>query len=313
MTAKLDREQLAAELSALDNVLASVRPNDLLGRIGLESRRREIVRQLEELSGAVENRAKVALFFGGEPVVGSMGIQAGFGTKAVGSFQDLLSKVWSTVDGGALQPMGPIRDKDASTLHITNLVHGSFGFLLEEIDEGATEMMFETALKKAADQVADYITAFADENEATFSRVIEDVNPRVFLSIRDFFGYMHKGHATFRLVEGHRDEKFDHVAVERAWLRAEASKVDEDRITVKGKLLGIIPIGRRFEFEMDGSQQVTSGQIGEKFGQTYLERMSTQQFAGRRWRAVFHRKVIEKAGRMPVEKYTLLELEEITE
>jgi hypothetical protein len=40
--------------------------------------------------------------------------------------------------------------------------------------------------------------------------------------------------------------------------------------------------------------------------------MSTQQFAGRRWRAVFNRKIVEKAGRLPVEQYTLLELEEIT-
>jgi hypothetical protein len=312
MTAKLDRDQLTGELAALDSLLASVRPNDLLGRIGLESRRREVATKLEDLAAITENVAKVAIFFGGEPVVGSTGIEAGFGTKVVGTFQEMLSKVWGSVEGGSLQATGPIKDKEASQLHITNLVHGSFGFLLEEIDDG-TEPMFETPLKMAADRVIEYIAAFADDNEVGFSRAIEDMNPRVFQSIQDFFGYIYKGNATFRLVEGERDQKFDRGAVERAWLRAEASKVDEERMTATGKLLGIIPIGRRFEFEIDGAQKFTTGQIGEKFGQTYLERMSIQQFAGRRWRAMFNKKTIEKAGRLPVERYTLLELEEITE
>lgn len=207
--------------------------------------------------------------------------------------------------------MGPIKVNEASQLHITNLVHGSFGFLLEEIDREG-EPFFKTPLKKAAEQAAEYITSFASENEASFSSALEAMDPRVFQSVRDFFGYVHKGKATLRLVEGERDEKFDRSAVERAWLRAEASKVEEDRITVEGKLLGIIPIGRRFEFDIDNTEEITKGKIGAKFSESYLEKMSTQQFAGRRWKAVLNRKIIEKVGRMPFEAVTLLELEEIS-
>jgi hypothetical protein len=250
------------------------------------------------------------MYFGGDPVIGSIGIEAGFSTNALGSFQDALSKVWGEAETGRLSPMGPIKDKPASQLHITNLVHGSFGFLLEELDEQG-EPLFETPLRKAADQIAIYLAKFADEDEQAFTETIQVMDPRVFLSLREFFGYIYRGKATFRLVEGDNDEHFDRPAVERAWQRAEDSSVEEERIRVEGRLLGVIPVGRRFEFERDSPHDVIEGTVGEKFGQTYLERISTEQFAGRRWAALLNRKVITRIRRQPSEIYTLLELEEI--
>jgi hypothetical protein len=310
MILKLDRDQLAAEVATLDSLLASLPANDYLARIGLESRRNEINQKLETLAHVEQRRARIALYFGGEPVVGSMGVQAGFGTKAVGNFQDLVSKVWGTTGGAQLSAMGPIPAGAASQLHITSLVHGSFGFLLEELDEEG-EPLFESALSKAADQVTEYIVSFAGANDARFSEVIEEMNPRVFQSLREFFGSIYKGKATFRLVEGVRDERFDRLAVERAWYRAEASNVDEDRIQLHGRLLGVIPMRRRFEFEPDGGATIIEGKVGEKFSQSYLERINNEQFAGRRWKVLFQKRVVTKAGRQPAENYTLLELDEI--
>ena len=310
MIIKLERDQMGAELAELTTLIESLPANDYLSRLGLESRRDEVQHKFMTLVDHEEYRAKVALYFGGEPVFGSKGVKADFGSKAVGSFQDLLSKVWVATEGGQLLPMGPIRDRSAAQLHITNLVHGSFGFLLEELDAQG-EPMFKTALCKAADQTAEYIASFAGENEDSFSSVIEDLNPRVFQSLREFFGCIHKNNATFRLVEGSRDFKFDHLAVERAWSRAENSNIDEEQTQVRGKLLGVIPIGRRFEFQPDGGATIIEGKVGEQFSNTYLERISTQQFAGRRWNALFHKRMIAKTGRAPAEKFTLLELDEI--
>ena len=311
MTLKLDRDQLAAELGTLDHLLATLPTNDFAGRIGLESRRTRIREQLEALSTHEERKAKIALYFGGDPVIGSLGVEANFGTNAIGSFQDLISKVWSVQIAGDLQSMGPVSHREASRLHITNLVHGSFGFLLEELDDQG-EPFFQSQLSKAADQVADYVASFASENEAIFAQAIEDLNPRVFQSIKDFFGFMHKGQATFRMVEGERDVKFDRYAVERAWSRAEASKVDEEHIQVEGRLLGVIPMRRRFEFEPDGESHIIEGKVDEKFGQTYLEKINTEQFSGRRWKALLHKRIVVRVGRLPTERYTLLELVEIT-
>ena len=306
---KLDRDYIQAEISALTALIASLPEGDYLGRSSLEARRQDLVEELEKLAAASENLAKIALYFGGEPVIGSEGVEAEFSTNALSNFQDLITKVWGA-GAGNLPAMGRVPDKAASQLHITSLVHGSFGFLLEEIDNQG-EPLFETALREAVNKAVQYVTNIADENEARFTETLEQLDPRVFSAVRDFFSSIYRKKATLRLVEGTVDARFDRTAVERAWNRLDTAKVDEDRTTFEGKLLGIIPLGRRFEFEPDGATQVIKGKVGEQFSQSYLERMSTEKFAGKRWKAILHRVVVTRQGREPSERFTLLELDEI--
>ena len=306
---KFDRDYIQAEISALTALIASLPERDYLGRSSLEARRQDLVEELDKLAAASENRAKIALYFGGEPVVGSAGVETEFSTSALSSFQDLITKVWGAGVGN-LSAMGPVPDKAASRLHITSVVHGSFGFLLEELDDQG-EPLFETALRKAASTAVHYVASIADENEARFTETLEQLDPRGFSAVRDFFSSIYRRKATLRLVEGTVDARFDRTAVERAWNRLEAAKVDEDRYTLEGKLLGIIPLGRRFEFEADRATQVIKGKVGERFSESYLERMSTEQFAGKRWKATLHRVAVTRQGREPSERFTLLELDEI--
>ena len=141
----------------------------------------------------------------------------------------------------ALKANGAKEIQKASQLHITSVVHGSFGFLLEELDN-EMEPLFRTPLSVAADKVTNYIINFAGENENAFTETIEALNPRVFKSIRDFFSHMHGQNATFRIVEGEIDRQFDHQAIEIAWKRAEGTNVDEQQIRIDGQLLGVIPV-----------------------------------------------------------------------
>lgn len=144
------------------------------------------------------------------------------------------------------------------------MVHGSFGFVLEEL-ESQDGRLFQSPFSQSADQVAEYIINFAGESEARFSQMIDTLHPRVFQAIRTFFEHLHKDKATFRLVEGERDEKFDRTAIEAAWNRAEASSVLEDRLTIVVRLLGVIPMKRRFELESAETGIVIEGKVGEKF------------------------------------------------
>ena len=224
---KLDRDYISAEISALTALIASLPERDYLGRSSLEARRQALVEELDTLAAASEKGAKVALYFGGEPVLGSAGVEAEFSGSALSNFQDLLTKVWGA-GAGTLPAMGRVPDKAASQLHITSLVHGSFGFLLEEIDVQG-EPLFETALRKAANTTVHYVASIAAENEAQFTETLEQLDPRVFSAVRDFFSSLYRKKATLRLVEGTVDARFDRTAVERAWNRLEAAKVEEDR------------------------------------------------------------------------------------
>lgn len=310
---KLERDFLAAQVAGMTQLLRTLAPNDFLGRLGIESRRDALKERLATMGEMEETRAQVALYFGGEPVIGSMGVQAEFGTKILGTFQELVTKVWGSLDGAELQQMGPIKDKDASQLHITSVVHGSFGFVLEELEGAETEKLFQSPLSKAADQTVEYISTFAGENDASFSEMIEALNPRVFQTIRTFFEHLHKDKATFRMVEGARDEKFDRNAIERAWQRAEASDVLEDRIPIVGRLLGVLPMKRRFELESKETGSVIEGKVGERFTKNYLEHLDSEKYTGKLWKALLHKRTVRKVGREPVDSYTLIELEELPE
>jgi hypothetical protein len=105
----ITRQQIVAELAALNTLLSTLPDDDLLGRMSLESRRDSLLKELQAVEQLVENRAKVALFFGGDPAVGSIGLEAGFGAESLANFQDLITKAWAA-STGTLAAMGPIAD-----------------------------------------------------------------------------------------------------------------------------------------------------------------------------------------------------------
>lgn len=71
---KIERDQLAAQLVAIDDLLRSLPDNDYVARMGFEDQRDELADRLRLLARGPEHRAQVALYFGGAPVIGSTGI-----------------------------------------------------------------------------------------------------------------------------------------------------------------------------------------------------------------------------------------------
>lgn len=309
MIRKIERDQLAAEIASLEAMLQALPTNDPVGRLGFESRLRELRARLEAVTADEERRAAVALYFGGEPVIGSRGIRADFGSAMIATYQDLVAKVWATLQGGALPLRGQIKDRDAAQLHITSLVHGSVGFLLEEIDERG-EPLFPSPVKEATHKVTEYMEQFTAEDDQPFNRMVEEINPRIFASLRDFFKWMHKEHAVFRLVEGETDRSFDEGAIERAYTRAEATEIEEEDIPVEGELIGVVPYARRFEFRTSPGNELISGKVAESFSEAYLERIHRERIVGQKWQAVLRKRETRKPGRL-IESFILLEIREL--
>lgn len=133
MPNRLIFEQLTAELATLNSLLSNLAADDVLGRLGLQSRREEIQQELGALRANPETVASIALMFGGRPVLGSRGIEAAFASEVVAKFQDLVTNVWGTAEGADLPARGPVPDREQSQLHITSLLHGSGRFSLARI------------------------------------------------------------------------------------------------------------------------------------------------------------------------------------
>jgi hypothetical protein len=307
MMKRIELEQIAAELGEIDGLLATLSMDDFAGRLGLEHKRDQLRHRMEELGADEQRAASVALYFGGKPVIGGVGIEVGFGAGIVATYQELVTKVWA-IQGGMLAMRGPVPQQEGATLHITSLVHGSFGFLLEELDPQG-EPLFPSPLKTATDAVSTLLCSFGSEDEGVFERALEEVSPRVLSSVRAFFRSLHGDEAICRVVSDAAEVLFDAPAVERAYNRVESSDVVEDETAVDGELLGVIPVGRRFEFRA-ASGELLRGKIGPDFGESYLARIHEEQLAGRRWRAVVRRRETHRAGNV-VESYTLLDLKHV--
>lgn len=303
MPNRLLAQRLSSELASVEHILSTLPTNDVLGRIGLESRRRELATELSQLQATPEYLASIALLFGGRPVVGSIGIESNFAADAVSEFQQLVTNVWASEEG-VMGARGPVERQHESTLHITSLVHGSVGFLLEEVE--SQTRLSPSPLKRASERAAKIVEAFTTDDDETFKAVLEDVDTRVLGSTRGFLSKLHRNNATLRLVEGNSELQLDFPAVERAFERAESAVIDDVQEEVTGELLGLIPYGRKFEVRLaDGT--VISGSVAATLSEAYLRRLEEEQLVGRQSRIKIRTKRITRFGRS-TESITLLDI-----
>jgi hypothetical protein len=249
---KLERDYSKADRAAVVGLLDRITEADALTRLGLESRLAELDRQIAAQGLEPETtHATAALFFGGRPVVGSQGVEAEFGTGAVATFQDLVSKVLAKNTSG-LGVKGPVANKSAATMHITNIVRGSFGFLLEEVQDQA--QLVDTNLKQAVEEASELLDIFGEADEERFQATVVEVDQRILAAARDFFELMRQHGATLRMVAGECEFQFGAEAVARGVERASETSIEEDEKSLDGQLAGVLPGAHQFEFRVIGGE-----------------------------------------------------------
>src|SRR3546814_8823797 len=115
-------------------------------------------RLLREIEATPSTGAGVGCFFGGRPVVGSYGIQAEFGAKAVAEFQTLVSNTFAAAEG-TLGARGPVPQRDRTQLMLTDIARGSFGFILEQSEDPE---LVDSAMKEVLGRAVDLVFRVAD-------------------------------------------------------------------------------------------------------------------------------------------------------
>lgn len=302
---KLERDFATADIAAVNGLLAQLGDEDVMTRFGLEARLDELHQELAALDDVQdEPTAAAALFFGGQPVLGTRGIESEFGGAAVTKFQDLVAKVLAHENGG-LGQRGVVPNRAASTLHITNIVRGSFGFLLEEVN--TQHNMVETSLKAAVDDTTRLLDAFGEPDEEAFRTAVEAIDERVLGTAREFFSLMRQRGATLRIVAGDRDNSFGASAVARAADRATSTVLREGEELIGGQLAGVLPDAHQFEFRAGGDLGTLRGRIDRTLTADQLTRYNRDlvnlDASGR-----FRVKRVLRNDEVVRETYTLLDL-----
>lgn len=270
---KLERDHTKADRAAVVGLLDRITDADALTRLGLEARLAELNAQIAAQDLEPETtHASAALFFGGRPVIGSKGIEAEFGTGAVATFQDLVSKVLAKNTSG-LGVKGPVANKSAATMHITNIARGSFGFLLEEIqDQG---QLVDTHLKEAVEEASELLDIFGEADEERFQVTVAEVDQRILLTARNFFELMRQHGATLRMIAGESEFQFGAEAVARGVERASGTSIEEDEKSLEGQLAGVLPGAHQFEFRVAGGETL-KGKVDPNWTAIDLEKWNRE-------------------------------------
>ena len=272
---KLERDLLHADLAAVNKLLDQLHAEDVMTRFGLEARRDELLELIATVAAEPEEMtASAILFFGGGPVFGTRGIQSEFASAAVNKFQDLVAKV-TAQEAGTLGQRGVVPNKGSSTLHITNIMRGSVGFVLEELQPSTQP--FDTPLKTAVNEVMQLLDVFGEPDEAQFQNAIEAIDQRVFGTAREFFELMHQCGATLRLVANESECSFDVEAVTLAAERATSTTTKDSEEFFTGQLAGVLPAAHRFEFRTDDARSMITGRINSALATDAIARL------GREW------------------------------
>lgn len=314
MVTKVHRDALRGEIASVRGLIEKMGPRSVLSSASLRKRLEKLETELAKIEGEVSTAADVALIFDGGPVVGSSAIDADFAGRALQDYQELVTKQVASSDFGGLAERGRIQQQahDEARMNVTALIHGSFGFVLQE--NRADEPQFlESATKKAVADISTLLADIAAVNRAAFDGRLQEVDSRIFHTLRRFVNNLYKASSTLRISEQEREIKLDQESLGRAYERLRDTEVVETDEVLTGELLGLVPIQRRFELRRQDSGEVIQGRVSPHLSADYLDRLEREGLmAGRTWRAVVRTKTVEHPERRHASiTHTLVDLVEL--
>lgn len=259
MLKQLEIESVQADLEAVRSRLAArTKRQDPIGFRQFTARAAELEGRLANLmedAARPHGNREVALFFGGTPVLGSRGIDADFASRALGSFQDLISAKFASREG-PVGARGRIRGRDRTHLLISDVARGSFGFVLEQANVDEAD---DTGLGDTIENVVDFIQMAYSNNEKAFELAASDLDRRLLNTIQNFFRLLHSSGATLKVVSNSHQYLLQHEDILRARTRVDRVTATDEVRPFTGRLL-FIPSSRRFDLFM-GAGGVVSGTI----------------------------------------------------
>lgn len=258
-----DYLHLLAERAELGRMIEATPIEDVLDRGSLTARLEDIDYQLKETTVDEREPARAVLTFKGKPVVGSHGIFADFGMKAVSSFTEAVAAVAASL-GGALAAKGPIPNKGQYQLLITNTALGSFGFELEEYRSGPLPLNEPAILEAAINHTQNLLQGTINPDDELLADSAAGLDQRAIDKVRTFVNTLAENEAFCTLqICGKTFQYTDIHQVRRSLTRISKDNLREEEIMLSGRFVGVMPARKReFEFCLDADNEIIVGKIG---------------------------------------------------
>ena len=256
-----ERHQLLAEKTSLERMLAGLPESSVIDRMSLEARKAEVEEALAAAPTPARQPVRARLTFRGKPIVGSHGMFAEFGAKAISAFADAVAAIGASRTT-ALGRRGALPNREEYQLLITGTALGSFGFEIEEAPRGETRFPELSLVDHAIEQTRKIMEAsLGTDDELT--EAIADVDPRAVEALRGFLQTLADQEAVCALEFKKEVFRFADVGqVRRSEGRLKQDNIHEENKSLSGRFLGVLPHRRTFEFEAAASQEIIAGKVG---------------------------------------------------
>lgn len=257
--------QLLGEKTAVERMIAETPEEDAIDRASLSARLKNIEEALAQAKPDEREPARVRLTFKGRPVIGSHGIFAEFGMKAVNGFAESVTAMAASLIA-PLAAMGPIPNRDQHQLLIMNTALGSFGFELEEHRTGQLTLGDGSAVAQALDRTQSLLRGTQGTDDELADSAVE-ADRRALDRVRAFLEVLADNEAVRTVQFGESVVSFTDVGQVRTSIeRLSQENLREEPEELRGELQGVLPKPRVFEFRLADSTQVIRGKISPTVG-----------------------------------------------
>jgi len=234
-----------------------------------EQRLKSLEQQAAQEQDALSPHASVALIFNGKPVREDYAIDLDFSTKALDSFQDLVSNVHAETVAAHVAGRGPVRARTKSKLFIEDVVHGSMGFILSEEKKDQAEA-FQTPLSESLERSLALIEQVNSPDQEQFYHALENSSPRSISALRSLTELLHRSEALVSISSNETIVALSNIDVDRMYLRLHDAVHEEAGFQIRGELKGIFPMEDKFEFASEDGEQIIHGRASRDIVDRYL-------------------------------------------
>lgn len=306
MTARSQRDFLKVQL------LETKRLRELAGdhpvmSIALEEREQELTEQIADLPPG-QKEARTVLFFSGEPVQGSIGIDAGFAGRVLEPFQSMVMADYADRFHGVVGTRGRRRGEARSRLLLTGLPRGSFGLELTRAE--SDEIFEENQLADTLAHVTKLVEA-ASRSDEDFATELDATAPRVIQNLREFLEVIASGNAGLRLESGDFRCTMNPIQASEAYARVAGTITKDEPLELRGQFEGVLLSDWRFNLVTDEGLKV-GGKIDENLTKEQVMELNRRFFGTPCEASVIRTTVLFKNGQVRT-TYLLKGLQELPE
>jgi hypothetical protein len=269
----------------------------------LKQKEKSLMQELEKVP-IDKKDTKVVLLFSGNPVKGSLGIDAAFVGKVAVPFQNMVTSEFAHRIDGKVGKRGSLNKQDESRLFLTALPRGSFGIELSKLE--SSNLFEDDQLSDSLSHVTKLIESSSKSDE-DFAAELDGTTPRTIQGLKDFLKTIADDQAGVTIESGGIRCELNPTEVKSGYERVSGTITKEESKTIKGILKGILLESWKFDF-IDEQENAITGRINETLTEEQVSNFIANYF-NKSCKAILKEgKVLFKNGRERI-SYTLMNIE----